>query len=403
MKVLTLLVLSMLFVESVLTQSSCQSRCGVDYNPSYPCQCNDVCDNYGNCCSDYDTYCKGIFESCENRCGETYDNSNACHCDDGCSSHGNCCSDYDIQCDDSDSDSGHSCQNRCGEKYDSTNECHCNDVCGNYGNCCDDYSTECGSPGDDLSTLASLMYNGDVNAASDGDITLDIQGQITDTSKYTDKSPTNLFSYVNESLFKLSSYDALIKLLNNYIRLTGTSESESSVEKAEIENFMDEVMNSYVMQQAHTYLVGKGLASSDEKTFRAAVESMWFDLYSRSVSQDSSGFEHVFVGEVKNGAVSGFHNWVNLYLEESSGKLNYHGYTKQEETGVLGMQFEWDGYYKAITSVFMGRSPEFEMAIFTVCFLQYPDARCNFNIDGNPVSIQTWTMYNDYVGSAYVI
>ena len=41
---------------------------------------------------------------------------------------------------------------------------------------------------------------------------------------------------------------------------------------------------------------------------------------------DSSGFEHVFVGEIKNNAVSGSHNWVNFYFEEKSNDFVYGNY-----------------------------------------------------------------------------
>ena len=42
--------------------------------------------------------------------------------------------------------------------------------------------------------------------------------------------------------------------------------------------------------------------------------------------QDSSAFEHVFVGEQKGSKVLGLHNWVQLYMLEKEGKLNYHGW-----------------------------------------------------------------------------
>lgn len=41
---------------------------------------------------------------------------------------------------------------------------------------------------------------------------------------------------------------------------------------------------------------------------------------------DSSGFEHVFVGEVDAKEVVGFHNWIQFHLQEKSGNLNYLGY-----------------------------------------------------------------------------
>lgn len=43
-------------------------------------------------------------------------------------------------------------------------------------------------------------------------------------------------------------------------------------------------------------------------------------------AMDSSAFEHVFVGEVKNGEVIGFHNWLTFCLLESKRSLDYHGY-----------------------------------------------------------------------------
>lgn len=42
---------------------------------------------------------------------------------------------------------------------------------------------------------------------------------------------------------------------------------------------------------------------------------------------DSSGFEHVFVGETKTGSeIIGFHNWLQFYLQEKHGHLDYKGY-----------------------------------------------------------------------------
>ena len=97
---------------------------------------------------------------------------------------------------------------------------------------------------------------------------------------------------------------------------------------------------------------------------------------------DSSGFEHVFVGEVKDGSVSGFHNWIMFYLEERRGNVDFRGYIKpksscresftaetNDDDPVLTLQFKWNGAEKFVGTSFIGVTPEFEMALYTMAFL----------------------------------
>ena len=44
---------------------------------------------------------------------------------------------------------------------------------------------------------------------------------------------------------------------------------------------------------------------------------------------DSSGFEHVFVGESREREVIGFHNWIQFYLQEKKGNIDYKGYFRR--------------------------------------------------------------------------
>ena len=44
-------------------------------------------------------------------------------------------------------------------------------------------------------------------------------------------------------------------------------------------------------------------------------------------------FTLVFVGEMKDGQVSGFHNWIQILLEEKAGRLDYKGYIKPRRRG----------------------------------------------------------------------
>lgn len=120
----------------------------------------------------------------------------------------------------------------------------------------------------------------------------------------------------------------------------------------------------------------------------------------------------VFVGEVKNGQISGFHNWIQFYLEEKAGNVDYRGYIKprsrdstaetNDDDHVLTLQFSWNGVEKFVGTSFIGKeyrchggmdfmtrtifctttaqshllhdlttgvSPEFELALYTMAFL----------------------------------
>lgn len=111
-------------------------------------------------------------------------------------------------------------------------------------------------------------------------------------------------------------------------------------------------------QRAHKYLVSKGKSNSNLRLFKSQLHLIWFQLYHRErhagwdvvkrvcrmksgiycvclmdfhtlthTSLDSSGFEHVFVGETKSGTeIVGFHNWIQFYLQEKNGNLDYKGY-----------------------------------------------------------------------------
>lgn len=53
--------------------------------------------------------------------------------------------------------------------------------------------------------------------------------------------------------------------------------------------------------------------------------------FKTSARLDSSGFEHVFVGEMKTGTeIIGFHNWIQFYLQEKTHHLDYKGYKARD-------------------------------------------------------------------------
>jgi poly(U)-specific endoribonuclease len=170
--------------------------------------------------------------------------------------------------------------------------------------------------------------------------------------------------------------------MNDIVILIGIEEHITREELKEDFTFLNLIMDTAVMQYTHQYLLLKGLTHSRDRTdFIKELYRLWFALYTRQVKNDSSGFEHVFLGEIKHGVeIIGFHNWIRIYLEEKKGKFNYLGYIKSkphkghwgsdldEHKQLITMQFEWSGAKKLFSSSFIGTSPEFEFALYTLCF-----------------------------------
>ena len=66
--------------------------------------------------------------------------------------------------------------------------------------------------------------------------------------------------------------------------------------------------------------------------------------------------------------------------------------------------FEWEGLPKNIGSMFLGTTPELELATYTICYFARPNGKCEVQMNGQKYLITTFTMnYNgeEYVGTAF--
>ncbi|XP_032821192.1 uridylate-specific endoribonuclease [Petromyzon marinus] len=360
-------------------------------------------------------------DSCEGRCDAPLDNAFTCQCNSACERYGDCCADYSSLC-----NSLLSCKGRCNEAYVATNPCHCNSKCPQYSNCCSDYNALCegGAPPSptliteaEVQALTEKLLSLDTNRAAASDISLNKQTLIANsqTGAGTDHSSQRLFTSVNEAaLFNRPTFASFIALRDNYARITGTTEAFTAAQLEEQLNFLSLALDTPLMKELFLFLQSKERYTTVEE-FKLDLQKMWFGLYSRyNGAQDSSGFEHIFLGEIKGGKVSGFHNWVSFYFLEKEGKLNYFSHNWDgpwtSYPDVLAMQFNWDGYFKEVGSAFIGSSPEFDLAIYSLCFISKPDGACKIKLDGNIIGIQTYTWTNSsydngkkYVASAYPI
>ena len=201
-----------------------------------------------------------------------------------------------------------------------------------------------------------------------------------------DAAQLPLFTFVDEKALLRPTYASFIALLDNYSANTGVSEVVTAEEKAENAKFLNLVMDTAVMQYVHQYLLAsKKTKATSRDAFIRELDEMWFGLYARQAHNDSSGFEHVFVGEIKDGEITGFHNWIQIYLEErkslqsNSDSFDYRGFIKPKRRALsttqprtleqlVTIQFSWQGALKTVSSSLIGTSPEFELALYTICF-----------------------------------
>ncbi|CAG07114.1 unnamed protein product [Tetraodon nigroviridis] len=237
----------------------------------------------------------------------------------------------------------------------------------------------------ELTEALNQIWSLDANRLRPGtDYVISLQGKAGFVAQGSncarDRARAPLFTYVDEDkLRSIETYAHFINLLDNYEMSTGVSERVTSEELQENRLFIDSIMKTDVMKYTHKYLVGKGQAPSDPLQFKKQLYDIWFRLYhrDRSGGEDSCGFEHVFVGETKNGQeIMGLHNWIQFYLQEKHNHVDYKGYkardnkdTPDEDDHVLNLQFSWRGLVKPIGGSFIGVSPEFEVALFTIVFL----------------------------------
>lgn len=226
-----------------------------------------------------------------------------------------------------------------------------------------------------LTNFVEQLWDLDVNRLKPSvDYDLDLQGRVRSRNDGHDNAVDPLFAYVDPSVFQRPTYKAFVALLDNYVRATGIPEIVTPQEEKEAQHFIDVVFGTKVMQLAYKFLKDKGKANNDEVKFKHEVYNMWFTLYRRSQETrkyDSSGFEHVFIGETRNDrGVIGFHNWVQFYLQEKRGSVDYKGFMGSDKNPHLqSMRFAWKGEVKPKGALFIGTSPEFEIALYTVAYL----------------------------------
>lgn len=234
-----------------------------------------------------------------------------------------------------------------------------------------------------LAAALSELWRLDANRLVPGrDYILDAQQRAYGDS---DAADAPLITTIDPSVWQRPTFAAFKHLLDNYTAATGVPERVSDAERAEEHSFIAAVCDTDVMRFAFDWLSNhSSMRCSSITDFSAMLHAIWFQCYSRDGCRDSSGFEHVFCGEIDDGVVKGLHNFVQVYVEEARGNFNYKGYLDVRgepcrdppppEQQLITVRFEWLGKMKPVSSMFVGVSPEFELAMYTMMFVAGDEA-----------------------------
>ncbi|CAG7836819.1 unnamed protein product [Allacma fusca] len=357
----------------LLDESSCAGRCPgeKDEGIAGECSCAKTCMKNLDCCEDYFKICHGgVIPTCKGMClvGRTPDRP--CDCSPECIEADDCCPDYNEQC-----------------------------------------LMETVSDQELKEMTESLLFWEDASLWKELDINL--REQTNDTTCDAKPNLSNLLRFKNPPRFS-PTYQNLILLYNDF-NPNITEEEKVDIKKINEQGFFQSsLLDTRSMKAVANFLIHKKFISK-EIVFPRKFQTMWFDTYKRSskaAPYSSSGFEHVFLGEIEpKKETIGFHNWFYLMNEQNERTFNYHGHFNylelNKKASVISINFDWKDHCKTRSSMFIGTSPEFEFALYTLCWFTRPGQLCPVVLGGKAMSIQTYVHTNQYgtqfVAAAYPV
>ncbi|KAK9300677.1 hypothetical protein QLX08_006712 [Tetragonisca angustula] len=258
----------------------------------------------------------------------------------------------------------------------------------------------------ELMMISEELYN-KFSYELSNNVHINYQGQIN-FNNFSDNAPQRLLN-ISSNVFSISMIKSFVKLFDNYELDTYQPEVLTKTKDSEENEFIDDLMKTDIMSHVMSFLSVKGFFKNDIQVHKDILKQIWFHLYSRSKNiNGSSGFEHVFVGERKpRKGIIGLHNWIFFSYGELSNKINYFGFGHWKKfvnkVVILEIYFTYTGKRKKST-MFIGTTPEFEIALYTLCFFTRPNKRCQLFFAGFKFYIQTYILQNKgtkFVGTAF--
>ncbi|KRY47624.1 Poly(U)-specific endoribonuclease -like protein [Trichinella britovi] len=258
-------------------------------------------------------------------------------------------------------------------------------------------------PDEAINEIAYTLQLVDENAAGPNDAIFYYQDHINKGSN----AQYRFIPCISKSYQKKPTVLALLHLMEEFEPQIGRREIESPRKLKRIDNFMTEIIKTKVMNVTYQFLKKLNCSETDSmETFKQWLKKLWFTTFPRRKrTVDSSAFEHVFIGELEGKKVKGLHNWIRFAYLESKGKLDYIGFISERQDSVATISFKWSNVTKPVGGMLLGSSPEFDMAIFTLCYLFRPGGKpCRFYYKGCEVTVVSYYIQRNgknFMSTAY--
>ncbi|XP_050681395.1 endoribonuclease CG2145-like [Leptidea sinapis] len=256
---------------------------------------------------------------------------------------------------------------------------------------------------EDLLRISEEMFNADVNNAFNY-IQVNLQGKTSPMSK-SDEAQTSLLT-VPENVWNGPTIRPFVALFDNYHKNVIRPEFVTPNEETEQVTFINTILATGPMRTLMNYLVSKGLNQMNEYNEQVELlKKIWFTKYARhwtGLCKCSCAFENIFMAELKSDQVLGLHSWLFFAKRELDRKANYLGYIDKLDLSGKGLILKQHSILSETKdapeiTMFVGTSPELEMALYTLCFMARPDRPCKLRYNNVPFTIQTKTLKADNV------
>ncbi|CAG9581569.1 unnamed protein product [Danaus chrysippus] len=251
---------------------------------------------------------------------------------------------------------------------------------------------------EDLLRVSDEMFNADVNNAFNY-IQVNLQGKTSPMSK-NDEAQTHLLN-VPENVWNGPTIRPFVALFDNYHKNVIRPEFVTPNEETEQITFINTILATGPMRSLMSFLVNKGLNQMNEYNEQVELlKKIWFTKYARhwtGLCKCSCAFENIFMAELKSNDVLGLHSWLFFAKRELDNKANYLGYINKLDLAGKGMILKQHSVLSETKdapelTMFVGTSPELEVALYTLCFMSRPNRPCKLRYNDIQFSIQTKTI-----------